>query len=40
LGTLNAAGVAILKEIVRQRVPFLITGGAGTGKAVPGLCHP
>jgi len=37
LGTLNAAGVAILKEIVRKRVPFLITGGAGTGNTIPGL---
>src|SRR5579884_981448 len=45
LGTLNAAGVAILKEIVRQRVPFLITGGAGTGKTtllstMLSLCSP
>jgi len=32
LGTLNAAAVAILTEIIRKRVPFLITGGAGTGK--------
>lgn len=40
LGTLTASGAAILAEIVRQRAPFLITGGAGTGKAVMGLCHP
>ena len=32
LGTLTATGAAILAEIVRRRVPFLITGGAGTGK--------
>lgn len=32
LGTLTATGAAILAEIVRKRVPFLITGGAGTGK--------
>lgn len=32
LGTLNAAGAGILTEIIRKRVPFLITGGAGTGK--------
>lgn len=37
LGALNAAGVAILKEIVRKRVPFLITGGAGTGNTIPVL---
>lgn len=32
LGTLTASGAAVLAEIVRRRVPFLITGGAGTGK--------
>lgn len=32
LGTLTSTGAAILAEIVRKRVPFLITGGAGTGK--------
>lgn len=32
LGTLTASGAAILAEIMRQRVPFMITGGAGTGK--------
>lgn len=32
LGTLTASSAAILAEIVRRRVPFLITGGAGTGK--------
>jgi pilus assembly protein CpaF len=45
LGTLNAAGAAILAEIVRKRVPFLITGGAGTGKTtllstLLSLCGP
>ncbi|MGH6657073.1 MAG: TadA family conjugal transfer-associated ATPase [Actinocrinis sp.] len=45
LGTLNAAGAAILTEIVRRRVPFLITGGAGTGKTtllstLLSLCGP
>ncbi len=45
LGTLNAAGVALLTEIVRRRVPFLITGGAGTGKTtllstLLSLCGP
>jgi pilus assembly protein CpaF len=32
LGTLNADGAALLAEIVRKRLPFLVTGGAGTGK--------
>lgn len=45
LGTLTATGVAILAEIVRKRVPFLITGGAGTGKttllsSMLSLCNP
>ncbi len=45
LGTLTASGAAILAEIVRHRVPFLITGGAGTGKTtllstLLSLCAP
>jgi len=45
LGTLNASGAVILAEIVRKRVPFLITGGAGTGKTtllstLLSLCGP
>jgi pilus assembly protein CpaF len=45
LGTLTATGAAILAEIVRKRVPFLITGGAGTGKTtllstMLSLCAP
>ena len=32
LGTLNADGAAVLAEIVHKRLPFLVTGGAGTGK--------
>jgi pilus assembly protein CpaF len=45
LGTVNAAGAAILAEIVHNRVPFLITGGAGTGKTtllstLLSLCGP
>jgi pilus assembly protein CpaF len=45
LGTLNATGAAILAELVRKRVPFLITGGAGTGKTtllstLLSLCGP
>lgn len=32
IGTLNAEGAAVLAEIVQKRLPFLVTGGAGTGK--------
>jgi len=32
VGTLNADGAAVLAEIVHKRLPFLVTGGAGTGK--------
>lgn len=32
LGTVNADGAETLAEIVRKRLPFLVTGGAGTGK--------
>jgi pilus assembly protein CpaF len=32
LGALNEPGVALLTRIVASRVPFLISGGAGTGK--------
>lgn len=45
LGTVTATGVLVLAEIVRKRVPFLITGGAGTGKTtllstLLSLCAP
>jgi pilus assembly protein CpaF len=45
LGTLNATGAAVLAEVVRKKVPFLITGGAGTGKTtllstLLSLCGP
>ncbi|MBS2962774.1 TadA family conjugal transfer-associated ATPase [Actinocrinis puniceicyclus] len=45
LGALNATAAAILEEIVRKRVPFLVTGGAGTGKTtllstLLSLCAP
>jgi pilus assembly protein CpaF len=45
LGTVNADGAAVLAEIVRRRIPFLITGGAGTGKTtllstLLSLCGP
>jgi pilus assembly protein CpaF len=32
LGTLNDEGSAVLADIIRKRLPFLVTGGAGTGK--------
>lgn len=32
LGTVTARAAALLAEIVRKRLPFLVTGGAGTGK--------
>ncbi|MCY9786453.1 TadA family conjugal transfer-associated ATPase [Nocardiopsis sp. EMB25] len=31
-GTLTPRGAALLRAVVRARVPFLISGGAGTGK--------
>jgi pilus assembly protein CpaF len=32
LGAVNDEGAAVLAEIIRKRLPFLVTGGAGTGK--------
>jgi pilus assembly protein CpaF len=32
LGAVNEEGAAVLTEIVHKRLPFLVTGGAGTGK--------
>jgi pilus assembly protein CpaF len=32
IGTVNAQGATVLADIVRKRLPFLVTGGAGTGK--------
>jgi pilus assembly protein CpaF len=45
LGTLNTTGAQVLAELVHRRVPFLITGGAGTGKttllsSLLSLCGP
>jgi pilus assembly protein CpaF len=31
-GAVNSDGVQLLTDLVRRRVPFLVTGGAGTGK--------
>jgi pilus assembly protein CpaF len=38
-GSVPAGGAAVLRDIVDARLAFLISGGTGSGKTVPELCH-